>query len=232
MDLTSFYEVITGRIPPVTFSEAWFLENIKNQSHPIYEKIRLVIDFILGLIMFIIFSVSFPLTALAIKLSSPGPIFIKQKRVGQWNREFTIYKYRSMYYDPVDNTANSSNWMFTKKSDIRITSIGKFLRQTRLDELPQCLNILKREITLIGPRPEMKEVFEVMKEKMPYYPLRHIVKPGMTGWAVIHQNYTDNWDTTLQKLQYDIFYIKNRSLLLDLFIILRTINVVVRMKGQ
>lgn len=232
MDLTSFYEVITGRVPPSTFSEAWFLENVKNQSHPIYEKIRAAIDLVLGIMMLIIFAISFPLVALAIKLISPGPIFFKQKRVGQWGKEFTIYKFRSMLALSPDGSAETGGFEFAKKNDKRITWIGKLLRKTRLDELPQCFNLLKRNITIIGPRPERPEIVREMEARMPYYSLRHIVKPGLTGWAVIHQNYTDTLETTLQKLQYDIFYIKNRSLLLDLTILLRTINVVMRMRGQ
>jgi len=106
------------------------------------------------------------------------------------------------------------------------------MRKTRLDEIPQCLNLLKGELALIGPRPERPEIVNEMIKLMPYYPLRLMVKPGLTGWAAINQNYTDTLETTLQKLQYDIFYIKNHSPLLDFVIILRTINLVLRMKGQ
>ncbi|MFA4831687.1 MAG: sugar transferase, partial [Patescibacteria group bacterium] len=138
----------------------------------------------------------------------------------------------SMYALSDDGSAELNGAQFAKKKDARATPIGKLLRRTRLDELPQILNLLKRDITLIGPRPERPEIVSQLTGRMPYYPLRHIVRPGLTGWAVLHQNYTDTLETSLQKLQYDLYYIKNRSSLLDLSILLRTINVIVRMRGQ
>lgn len=230
-DLTSFYEVITGRIPPSTFSEAWFLEHIKKQDTPIYDKFRIFLDKILGLVMLLFLIILYPFIALAIKLKSPGPIFFKQIRIGQNNHQFTMYKFRTM----IDKSANNpkNELQLTQKNDTRIISlIGKFLRLTHLDELPQCLNLLKGDLTLIGPRPAMKEVAENIQEAMPFYALRHLVKPGLTGWAVIHQNYSSSLEEELKKLQYDLFYIKNKSFLLDLSIILRTINIIFRMMGQ
>lgn len=230
-DLTSFYEVITGRISPGTFSEAWFLDHLE-KNYPVYEKLKSLLDILIGLILLIFFIVTLPLVALAIRLSSPGPIFYTQKRVGQFKKPFTIYKFRSMFALSPDGGAEIAGARFASKGDVRVTRVGKLLRKTRLDELPQCFNLLKREVTLIGPRPERPEIVEALEKQMSYYSLRHIVKPGITGWAVIHQNYTDNLESSLEKLQYDLFYIKNRSLLLDLVIILRTVNVIMRMMGQ
>lgn len=232
IDLNSFYEVITGRIPPSIFSEAWFLENLKTNEQLIYNKIKNLLDRFIGLIIFAVLIVLFPFFAVIQKLTSPGPIFYKQKRVGQNGQEFFIYKFRSMYALMADGGAEAAGYQFASKNDKRITGFGKFLRKTRLDEIPQCLNLLKGELALIGPRPERPEIVAEMIKLMPYYPLRLMVKPGLTGWAAINQNYTDNLETTLQKLQYDIFYLKNQSPLLDLVIILRTINLVLRMKGQ
>ncbi|KKQ27725.1 MAG: sugar transferase [Candidatus Magasanikbacteria bacterium GW2011_GWC2_37_14] len=232
IDLDSFYEVITGRIPPTIFSEAWFLENLKTNEQLFYNKIKNLLDRLIGLIIFGVLIIIFPIFALILKLTSPGPIFYKQIRVGKNGKEFTIYKLRSMYALTADGGAEQNGYQFATKNDKRITPFGKFLRKTRIDELPQCINLLKGELTLIGPRPERPEIVAEMVKIMPYYPLRHIVKPGLTGWAAINQNYTDTLETTLQKLQYDIFYIKNQSPLLDLVIILRTINLVLRMKGQ
>lgn len=231
VDLSSFYELITGRIPPATFSEAWFLDHLKINL-PIYDRIKSVIDFLAGLIIGSIFIILFPFIALAIKLSSPGPIFFFQKRIGKNNKIFTLYKFRSMYVLNKDGSAEINGAQFALKNDERITPVGKFLRKSRLDELPQCWNLLKKEITLIGPRPERPEIVEELTKMMPFYSLRHVVKPGLTSWAVIHQNYTDTMETSLQKLQYDLYYIKNRSFLLDISIILRTVNVIFRMKGQ
>ncbi len=232
VDATSFYENITGRIPPATFSEAWFLEHIHTRVNPLYEKWRTVLDYCTGVLMGLVFVTLGALIALGIRLSSPGPIFIRQKRVGLNGEIFTLYKFRSMYALSADGSAEVSGVEFAKKEDKRITPLGKFLRKTRLDELPQCINLMKRDVTLIGPRPERPEIVEELTMRMPFYPLRHVVRPGLTGWAVLHQNYTDTIEKSLEKLQYDLYYIKNRSSLLDISILLRTVNVVLRLMGQ
>jgi len=121
---------------------------------------------------------------------------------------------------------------FAQKNDSRITGVGKFLRKTRLDELPQVINLLKGEITVIGPRPERPEISNDLQNKMSYYNLRYVIKPGITGWAQVQQHYTSTLETSLQKFQYDLFYIKNRSMLLDISILLKTINVILRAMGQ
>jgi exopolysaccharide biosynthesis polyprenyl glycosylphosphotransferase len=231
-DLPTFYEMITGRIPPITFSEGWFLEHLRDETHPGYSMAHTFITYGTGLILGIILLVITLPAAIIIKLSSKGPVFIKQKRIGRYGKQFTLYKFRSMYALSSDGTAEIKGVQFAIKNDARVTPVGRFLRKTRLDELPQVLNLLKRELALIGPRPERPQIVEQLTEKMPYYPLRHLIRPGITGWAVLHQNYTDDLETSLQKLQYDLYYIKNRSFMLDLSILLRTINVVIRMKGQ
>ena len=236
IDLTNFYEIITGRIPPSTFSEGWFLQNLRDTKQPIYDRFRAIVDYAVGIILGIILIVLLPFIALAIKINSPGPIFYKQTRVGQFGKIFWIWKLRSMYKLSDDGSAEVGDYEFdkwvAKKGDQRITAVGRFLRRTRLDELPQVVNLLKRDITLIGPRPERPEIVDDLKTAMPYYPLRHVVKPGLTGWALIHQNYTSTREKSLEKLQYDLYYIKNRSLILDLIICLRTINVLIRLMGQ
>lgn len=235
-DLTNFYEIITGRIPPSTFSEGWFLQHLCKKEKPIYDRARAGFDYLIALTMGAVLLLLLPLIAAAIKLNSRGPIFIKQRRVGQNGRLFTLYKFRSMYALSPDGSAELGEYNFekwvAKKDDQRVTPVGKFLRKTRLDELPQVINLLKRDMTLIGPRPERPEIVRELESRMPYYTLRHVVRPGLTGWALIHQNYTDTFDKALEKLQYDLYYIKNRSLLLDLTIGLRTINVLVRLMGQ
>ena len=231
-DQTTFYEIITGRIPPSTFSEAWFLENLTNSRQPIYEKLRAFFDFLAGISVGVICLLCLPFIALALKINSAGHVFYRQKRVGQGGREFFLYKFRSMYVLRDDGSAEIDGAQFTTKDDKRVTAVGKFLRKTRLDELPQFINLLKRDITLIGPRPERPEIVQQAVEKLPYYSLRHMVRPGLTGWAVVRQNYTDNLEKTLQKLQYDLFYIKHRSVLMDISILLRTVNIVLRMMGQ
>lgn len=241
LDLPSFYETVTGRIPPSTFSESWFLSNLQTAEHPVYTKAKRGMDIVFGVFFGLIFIILFPLLALAIKLSSPGPIFFKQQRgerdtnrmVGEGGKIFWMYKLRTMYVLAEDGSAEVHGLPEpAQKGDKRITLVGKFLRKTRLDELPQAFNLLKGEVTLVGPRPIRPDTVEELIKQMPYFPLRHIVKPGITGWAVINQNYAANQEAELKKLQYDLYYIKNKSALLDLTIILRTINVVLRGMGQ
>jgi lipopolysaccharide/colanic/teichoic acid biosynthesis glycosyltransferase len=131
-----------------------------------------------------------------------------------------------------DGSAETAGAEYASENDIRITSVGKLLRKTRLDELPQVINILRGEMSFIGPRPERPEFVQKLTAAMPFYSLRHLVKPGLTGWAQIHKGYYGTIDENLQKLEYDLFYIKNRGPLIDLAITLRTINIVLRMKGR
>lgn len=232
VNLTSFYESIEGRVPPSTFSDAWFLENLKNTNHPVYNKWRTFTDLGIGIILALITLALFPCIALGIKLTSRGPILYKQKRIGLNGTPFYLYKFRSMYMLAPDGSAEPNGAQFAQKKDKRITPFGKILRKTRIDEFAQVYNLLKRDVTLIGPRPERPSIVQQLCDEMPYYPLRHLVRPGLTGWAVLHQNYTDTLETSLQKLQYDLYYIKHRSVLLDLSIILKTINLLLRAKGQ
>ncbi|PIZ94923.1 MAG: hypothetical protein COX80_05430 [Candidatus Magasanikbacteria bacterium CG_4_10_14_0_2_um_filter_33_14] len=232
ISISNFYESVTGRIPPSAFYKSWFLQYLSDLDKPIYNKFTRLLDFISILFFGFLFIVFLPFIALSIKLNSKGKIFFKQKRLGQNGKVFWMYKFRTMYSLAEDGSAEMHGAEFAQKNDKRITSTGKFLRKTRLDELPQIINLIKSEITIIGPRPERPEITQNLQEKMPYYNLRHVLKPGITGWAQVHQNYTDTMETSLQKFQYDLFYIKNRSILLDLSILLKTVNVILRAMGQ
>lgn len=232
VDLMSLYELLTGRIPETTFSESWFLDHLRNAERPLYDRLRIAVDVVSGILLSLVFLLMLLPIGILIKATSKGPIFFTQKRVGKYGAQFNIYKFRSMYALSPDGSAETQGAEFAKKKDKRVTPIGKLLRKTRLDELPQAINMLKGDISLVGPRPERPEIVNKLTARMPYYPLRHIIRPGLTSWAVLHQNYTDNLETSLQKLQYDLYYIKNRSLLLDLSILLRTVNLVIRFKGQ
>ncbi|MDP1709319.1 MAG: exopolysaccharide biosynthesis polyprenyl glycosylphosphotransferase, partial [Candidatus Komeilibacteria bacterium] len=232
MTLAKLYEQLMGRIPPFTFSEAWFLNNLNEQQKKIYDRFRIILDCLGAVILGAFFIITFPLVALAIKLSSPGPLFLIHERVGRMGQTFKIYKYRSMKALKDDGSAETDGPQFTALNDNRITPVGKFLRRTRLDEVPQFINILKNEMGLIGPRPERPEFVAQLTAVMPFYSLRHVIKPGLTGWAQIHSSYYGTLDENLRKLEYDLFYIKNRGPLSDLAIVLRTINILIRMIGR
>ena len=232
IDLTSFYETLTGRIPPTTFSEGWFIKNIRSSEHIVYDKLRRLTDIIAAIALGVVLLITSPIIIPLIHYTSQGPVIFRQKRIGKNGYIFWIYKFRTMYALAADGSAETQGAQFAEKDDERITKIGKLLRKTRLDEIPQVWNLLKGDVTLIGPRPERPEIVQKLEAHMPYYALRHMVKPGITGWAAVHQHYTDTLETSLQKLQYDLYYIKNKSWLLDLSIILKTINVVLRGMGQ
>jgi exopolysaccharide biosynthesis polyprenyl glycosylphosphotransferase len=232
VELAQFYEEILGRIPPATFSEAWFLTNLHEQQKKMYDRFRILIDFSVAIFLGIIFLVTFPFIALAIKLTSKGPIFFIQTRVGRVNKNFRLYKYRTMKVLNSDGSAETTGPQFASQNDPRITTVGTFLRRTRLDELPQFINILKNEMGLIGPRPERPEFAAQLTSKMPFYALRHLIKPGLTGLAQLHKAYYGTIDENLRKLEYDLYYVKNRGFFTDISIMLRTINIVMRMRGR
>ena len=232
VSLADFYESVMHRIPPFTFSEGWFVANLREQEKKIYDRFRILTDYVLAVILGVFFAATFPLVALAIKLNSRGKIFFSQNRVGRQGQIFKVYKYRTMKSLSADGSAETGGPQFAADKDARITAIGKILRLPRLDEIPQFINILKGEMSVIGPRPERPEFVSQLTKKMPYYSLRHLIKPGLTGWAQIHNSYYGTIEENLRKLEYDLFYIKNRGLTLDLSIILRTINTVLRLAGR
>lgn len=232
IDSISLFEQTTGSLPTSSFTEGWFLRHIGTSTQYVHQKWQRSVDVVGAIIIGTIAFVLLPFVSLGIKSTSHGPIFFTQKRIGENGIPFTLYKFRSMYTLSADGSAEQNGFEFSKKGDLRITSFGKFLRRFRIDELPQVLNLIRGDISLIGPRPERPEIVEELTKIMPYYPLRHVVKPGLTGWAVLHQNYTDTIETSLEKLQYDLYYIKNKSILLDVSIILKTFRLLLRAMGQ
>lgn len=231
-EFSSLYEVITGRVPASSYSDSWFITNLVNHDSALYESVRRLIDFVAAIILGIIALIFFPFIAAAIRYDSTGPIIFKQVRVGWRSKHFFLYKFRTMYALAADGSAEKGSAQFAETNDSRITKVGNFLRKTRLDELPQAWNLFKGDITLIGPRPERPEIVQKLENALPYYHLRLLVKPGMTGWAAINQHYAGTLEEAIKKLQYDLFYIKNRSLLLDMAIVLKTVNVILRMMGR
>jgi len=224
----AFYEYILGKIQVECLNDEWFINiPISGVKRSIYNtKIKRFIGLTLSLIGLVI---SLPITfavAIVIKLSSQGPAFYKQKRVGLNGEVFNLIKFRSMVANAEENGA-----VWAKKEDERITSVGKVIRKLRIDEIPQLWNVLKGDMNFFGPRPERPEFVKILNEKIPYYSFRHIVKPGITGWAQVNYPYGASEKDALEKLKYDLFYIKNVSLFLDFHILLRTIRVVFFGKG-
>jgi exopolysaccharide biosynthesis polyprenyl glycosylphosphotransferase len=167
------------------------------------------------------------LAAIAIRLESPGPALFRQERVGLGGRTFRVLKFRSMYIDAEKD--GKPRW--ASANDPRVTGVGRFLRRTRLDELPQVFNVLKGEMSFVGPRPERPFFVEQLTEQIPFYGARHTVKPGITGWAQVRCSYGASVDDATRKLQFELYYVKNHTLLLDLVILVETVRVVLSGAG-
>ena len=208
------YERLVRRVYSPALSELWFLENVSYRRRRGYDIVKRGIDILAGLIGLVVLAAVLAVIALVIKTTSQGPIFFSQGRVGQNNRPFTIRKFRTMRMGVNDT--------WTVPGDARITFVGNILRRLRVDELPQAWNLLVGEMSIVGPRPEQVHIVEELKKQIPFYSERHVVKPGLTGWAQLHV-YASTVEETKRKLEYDLYYIKHRSLLFDVEIILKTI---------
>jgi len=187
-----------------------------------------IVSFSVSLLLLLICLPLFPLIALLIKLDSDGPVFFRQERVGQDGRTFSLLKFRSMRQDAEQKTGP----VWARPDDNRVTRVGRLLRRTRLDEVPQLINVLKGDMDLVGPRPERPKFVQDLSSAIPFYALRHCIKPGITGWAQINYGYGSSVEDAIEKLQYDLFYIKNISWALDLLIVLNTIKTVLVRRGS
>ncbi|MCX6731852.1 MAG: sugar transferase [Candidatus Parcubacteria bacterium] len=228
VDFDKFYESLTGKIPVSTIDKAWFLENLMEINKQTFRKFKRAVDVIFSLFLFIPLIILFPFVALTIKINSSGPVLYRQKRVGRNGKIFELIKFRSMLHN---SESPGSGWKKPEEKDERITFTGNILRKTRIDELPQIWNVLKGDISFVGPRPERPEFVKELEKGVPYYSIRQIVKPGLTGWAQINFGDASAKDA-LEKLQYDLYYIKNRSPLLDTVIFFKTIMVVLQTSGK
>jgi len=224
------YQDLTGKIPICHVDDRWLVYGPGYwllKSHFIQRAKRLF-DFGISLLSLPIALALMGLIALAIKLDSPGPVFYRQRRIGLDEKEFDLIKFRTM----VQSAEKETGAVWAKENDSRITRVGKPLRLTRLDELPQLFNVLKEEMSFVGPRPERPEFVKELTGKIPYYSFRHSIKPGITGWAQINYRYGASVKDAAEKLQYDLFYIQNMSILLEIRILLKTISVVIFGKGS
>ena len=225
-DMRGLYERLAARLPIDLIEDDWLLLADGFSVTEAARRVKRTSDLCLCLPMLLVLSPIILLTALFVRMESKGPAFYTQKRVGLHGKEFTVYKIRSMRNDA---EAGGAQWAQAK--DPRVTRIGRFIRKTRIDELPQLINVIKGDMSLIGPRPERREFVDELAAKIPYYNVRHAVKPGITGWAQVCHPYGASLDDARYKLEYDLFYIKHLSLLLDAKIFLRTIGVVLFPKG-
>ena len=224
------YEKLTGKVAVEHIGSQWYSAlPLKKNPFDTFNRIgKRCLDLICGVAIGLILAVVFPFVAVAIKLDSPGAIFYKQERVGQYGAKFTVYKFRSM----VQNAERNGKAQWAVKGDARITKVGNFIRKTRLDELPQVWNVLRGEMSMVGPRPERYAFIKELQQQIPFYRTRLAVKPGLTGWAQINYGYGSTIEDALIKLQYDLYYLKHWSPWLDFKILLRTFSVVLKMKGQ
>jgi lipopolysaccharide/colanic/teichoic acid biosynthesis glycosyltransferase len=217
-DLVSFYELIMRKVPILEIQDTWFLENIAREVN-FYDPLKRASEFVGALALGIILIPFEILIAILVAVTSRGPIIYRQVRVGEKGKHFTLYKFRTMR---VDAEKDGAQW--ASKNDARTTPIGSALRASHLDELPQLWNIIRGDLSFVGPRPERPEFVEKLEARIPYYEARLFIKPGVTGWAQINHRADLTDADVAEKLQYDIYYLKNRSPILDWAIILKTIK--------
>lgn len=223
--LPDFYELIARKIPISSISGGWILNNISKAECIIYKSIKRAADIIFSILILFITSPIWLLSTFIIPLESKGPVIFKQKRLGLHSKEFILYKFRSMREE-------NNTYKYTTENDSRITKFGNFMRKTRIDEIPQLINILKGDMSLIGPRPERPEYAIELQKQIPFYNQRLIVRPGITGWDQVSGEYhSPSTEDTYKKLQNDLYYIKNSSLSLDFSIAMKTIATMFMREG-
>ena len=225
-DGAEFYEHLTGKIIVERMRPSYFIFSNGFKRGAVRQWVKRLVDVVCSLLgLTLSLPISF-LTAMAIKLESKGPVFYRQERVGKGGRLFTLCKFRSMYVN-----AETDIPVWAEISDTRVTRVGRVIRKLSIDEIPQMFNVLKGDMSFVGPRPERPYFVDRLKEKIPYYNQRHAVKPGITGWAQIRFRYGASAEDALEKLKYELYYIKNMSLLLDLAIVFETTKAVFMRSG-
>lgn len=228
LDMASLYEDVFDRIPTSLISHEWLVENLSGDEHILYSSGKRAIDIIGALVLGVISLVVYPFVALAIKLQDNGPVFYTAERIGTNNMPFWFSKFRSMTGTDTGTDVLNSRHV--------VTPLGNILRVTRIDELPQLWSVLKGDMSFIGPRPELPALVDEYVKKIPHYSARHLVKPGLSGWAQVHHQAHPHHGTDVQetkvKLAYDLYYIKHRSLILDIIIALRTVQILLSRVGK
>ena len=226
-DLAGIYERVRGEVPIESLKASWLIYGQGFSQDRVRTFIKRSFDLLVSAVMLVLTLPLMLATALAIRLESPGPVIFRQDRAGRGGRAFTCLKFRSMRADA--EADGQPRWATV--DDDRVTRIGRFLRKTRIDELPQLINVLRGEMSFVGPRPERPGFVNELKKAIPYYDLRHSVKPGITGWAQVRYSYGASVEDARKKLQFDLYYVKNHSLFLDLLILVETVRVVLFREG-
>ncbi len=225
--LTDVYEQYTGKIAVENLRPSWLIFSTGFRKTPVLLAIKRAMDIVGACLGLLLALPIMAVVALAVRLSSPGAILYEQERVGLNGRVFRIHKFRSMRADAEATTGA----VWSTANDTRVTRVGRFIRLTRLDELPQLWNVLRGDMSLVGPRPERPEFVSQLTEEIPFYGQRHVVKPGLTGWAQIRYTYGASVEDTIEKLQYDLYYIKNMSVALDAVIAIETLKIIILRRG-
>jgi exopolysaccharide biosynthesis polyprenyl glycosylphosphotransferase len=228
-NLTAIYEEYQSKVPILHLKHGWFINSsgfylLQNATGL---KIKRLLDLLFSVLLLVL---TLPLTllvALLIKLDSPGPVFYAQSRYGLNSCTFQVLKFRSMI---ADAEKDGARWAET--DDPRITRVGRIIRKMRIDEIPQLWNVMKGDMSFIGPRPERPEFISMLEKEIPFYELRHLIKPGITGWAQVMYPYGSSIEDAIQKLQYDLYYIKNYTVLLDFVILMKTLRIIIWQKGR
>ncbi|MEZ5287552.1 MAG: TIGR03013 family PEP-CTERM/XrtA system glycosyltransferase [Vicinamibacterales bacterium] len=226
--LASVYERYTGKIAVENLRPSWLIFSEGFAKSAWWDVVKRLSDVVLATIGLILAAPLMAMVAALLRLTSPGPVLYSQTRVGRDNHPFTIHKFRSMRTD----AEATSGAVWSVENDPRVTPVGRFLRRTRLDELPQLWNVLRGDMSFVGPRPERPEFVAGLTEKIPYYGQRHVVRPGLTGWAQVRHRYGSTVDDAQEKLQYDLFYIKHMSFAFDVYIVFETVKTVLVRGGS
>jgi exopolysaccharide biosynthesis polyprenyl glycosylphosphotransferase len=225
-DMGEAYERFLHKIAPDMVDKAWFLKHVSRSGDWFDERIKRIMDCIVGICGMGFLIILYPFIFLAVKIEDGGPIFFKQSRMGRENKSFTLYKFRTMDWKKQDQ-----NPFWTETHDVRQTVAGKILRRFHIDEIPQAINLVKGDMSFVGPRAERIELVALYEKEIPLYAMRHLVRPGITGWAQLHFPASASVKEAREKFQYDLFYVKNHSLFLDLQIIFKTVTVVLFQRG-
>lgn len=227
IDAMSLYEEVFGRVPLSMINDRWVARNVSRSAHLLYDPVKRLMDIIAALVIGVVSLVLYPIFIVLIKLQDGGPVFYSPVRVGQNNRPIVMRKFRSM--------TGADQGSEVLKSRLSVTPVGRVMRKTRIDEFPQLFNVLRGDLSLIGPRPESPALVEEYAREIPYYNVRHLVKPGISGWAQLyhdnHPHHGSDVEATREKLSYDLYYLKHRSILLDLVIALKTIKKILSQSG-